>query len=214
MSTNIFQSSFLYTASGTPNPTQAQAFQTPTSAGSLLIVVVGWEQGSTITSLTSSGGNTYIALPLIVGATTHQTQAFYCLSAVGGNETVTVNFSGSGAIFIEVIVAEYPFVVSGLSQHAEAVGNSSIPSASITTTALNSIIVNYADGGGSFTWTSVDGFVLRIPAGRTSLQDQIAGSGLVTGTFNTGSGSWECGIAAFPIANPVAGFTPTQHIDV
>ncbi len=208
---SILQCNSTYFGNSGGAATETLAFIQNVQAGSLLFVVVGWETGVTITSVTTAHDTfTAVAAAQTATATTHQSQAFYCLSAFGGATTVSVAFSGAGGTFVALCIEELAYTVSGLSFTAQqpGTGTASATSPSITTTVLQSLVIGWVDAGTPFVWhvTGGSGYTLRTNAPpatvtRDALEDQILGPGTYTAQFTaaSGTGAWTCGVAAFSI---------------
>jgi hypothetical protein len=165
-----------YFANGTAATSEALAYTSQPTIGNMLFVVIGWEHGAsiTVTSVTDTLTNTYVSLPQATGGN-HALQAFYAISnkSTGAN-TVTANFSGVGATFVQLTIAEYSGI-SSIDQHGENGGASSPQvSPTITTSKPHECILGYADDGQG-NWTAGSGWTLRSSLGginvRSTLQD-------------------------------------------
>lgn len=198
------KANYFANAGGAAN--ESLGFPLNTTLGNLTFLVVGWESGVTITSVTSTLGETVHSLPAIVGPT-HSCQAFYVLSAAAGGNGFRANFSGGGGTFVQMIIAEYEMngVTTALTFHAEQTGTvQNCSSPSITTTDALSILIGYADGIASTSSVTSPWNLETASTGlRSGLEDQTAAAG----TFNAAianstipGGGWECGIAAFTVA--------------
>ena len=191
-------------------PSEQLAFVQTTSAGSLLFCVVAWETtgGITITSVAGTS-DTYTAVgpALTATGTSHQAQAFYCLSGAGGASTVKVSFSGAGGTFVAMSIVEYGFVVSSLAQTAQTTANSTTPnSGAVVATGFRNIAVGYAAAGSSGIFVAGTGFNWRGLSNAvgfvswSALEDQIVGPGSIAANFTTSpAAAWVCGIAVFPL---------------
>lgn len=221
---SILQCNSTYFGNSGGAATETLAFIQNVQAGSLLFVVVGWETGISITSVTTTHDTfTAVAAAQTATATTHQSQAFYCLSAFGGATTIRVAFSGAGGTFVAICMEELAYTVTGLSFTAQqpGTGTPSATSPSITTTAIQSLVIGWVDAGTPFIWavTGGSGYTLRtnVPpttVTRDALEDQILGPGTYTAKFSasSGTGAWTCGVAAFAVSVPPLGSPQLQQI--
>lgn len=193
---------------------KAMSYLNNVIAGNLLFIVVGWETTGTPVTITGTGsalGNTFIALPLIAGPT-HSCQAFYCINAIGGNETFTASFSGTGGTFIQIALAEYPMnsLTAVLKAHTENTGvaQNCTTTASITTTATLSLLIQYADGIAGTTSVASPWYLESAATGlRAGVADRFNAAGTYSALISNSSipgGGWECGIVAFTMVPKAA----------
>lgn len=118
------------------------------TAGDLTVVIVGWSNSSSVSSVTDDGGNQYVlAIGPLTNAGGNISQSIYYAKNIKSSTTITANFS-SAAGAPDVRVLEY----SGLdpanpldtntAAAAEAIGSGTqADSGAITTTFANNVIV-------------------------------------------------------------------------
>ncbi len=199
--TNSFvQKTDAYFPSATGAASKSVVFSSPVSAADLLFCTVGWEtgNGSLIGSVSDSIGNTYTALPLVVNSP-HQMQGFYAFSSGSGADTITVNFSGAGGIYIGIACGEWSGPTH-LDVHAEAIGSSTTPtSGSVTPGNMGELLIGYADDATN-TWAARGAWMLRSSATnvRYGLEDQLSSAaGPAAASFSIYGAPWTAGVAAF-----------------
>jgi hypothetical protein len=198
--------SFVQVAAATPqtaSSTVSVAYKVAQTAGDLNIVVVGWnDTTSVVNTPTDTQGNTYL---LAVGPTTAsgaRQSIYYAKNIKGGGNTVTVTFNQAAAA-VDVRVLEYKGLsqTSPLDVTAAAVGSSTTASSgSATTTSANELIFG-ADTIATGTPGPGAGFTTRII---TSPDSDIAEDKIVstTGSYSatapvSPSGYWVMQMATF-----------------
>ncbi len=187
----------------TPSSAQSTvsvAFPAAQVAGDLNVVVVGWnDTTSVVNSVTDSRGNVY---QLAIGPTTRTTtlsQSIYYASGIAaGANTVTVTFN-KAATAVDVRIAEYRGVTT-LDAKAGASGNgSSANSGAATTTAANELIVGAATVANS-TKSAGSGFTARIITSPNSdlLEDRVVtATGSYSATATLSGGGWVMQMVTF-----------------
>ena len=203
------------TASQTPQTTVSVAYAAAQVSGDLNVVVVGWNDSSTVVSgVTDSSGNTYT---LAVGPTVqsgYATQSIYyapnVAQAAAGANTVTVTFA-SAATFPDIRILEY----SGADPNnpvdvtAANSGNSATTDSGPATTTNATDLIFGANLGQAATIGPGAGFTQRLlpaPDGNV-LEDQMVS---VAGSYDAGaplsaSAPWIMQMVAFrtPLGNTV-----------
>ena len=202
-------------ASQTPQTTVSVAYAAAQVSGDLNVVVVGWNDSSTVVSgVTDSSGNTYT---LAVGPTVqsgYATQSIYyapnVAQAAAGANTVTVTFA-SAATFPDIRILEY----SGADPNnpvdvtAANSGNSATTDSGPATTTNATDLIFGANLGQAATIGPGAGFTQRLlpaPDGNV-LEDQMVS---VAGSYDAGaplsaSAPWIMQMVAFrtPLGNTV-----------
>ena len=198
--------SFVQVAAATPqtaSSTVSVAYKVTQTAGDLNIVVVGWNDTTSLANTpTDTLGNTYT---LAVGPTTAsgaRQSIYYAKNIKGGSNTVTVTFNQAAAA-VDVRVLEYKGLsqTSPLDVTAAGVGSSTTASSgSATTTSANELIFG-ADTIATGTPGPGAGFTTRII---TSPDSDIAEDKIVstTGSYSatapvSPSGYWVMQMATF-----------------
>lgn len=193
------QQNIAYTANGTLVTSKALAYPSSVTVGDLLFVVFSNANQNAISSVTDTRGNAWTFLPL-KAANGVDLQAFYTFTTSSGTDTVTGTFGGTGAGYVTEAIAEYSNVTA-IDSHAENSGASGTqPSTTLTTTAVNDLVVDYVIGLGSTTLAGGSGYTMRTAStgNRTGIEDKTASSaGSVTGTWTGVGGAWSAGIASF-----------------
>jgi hypothetical protein len=199
------------------------AYNIPVVAGQFLIDIYVWVNTPTInmTSKTDSLGNTWNCDPQLIisgGATSIECHSFASFS---GSDTVTTNFSGSGASFIGMVHAAFQGV-NAIDQNAQQVGSSSTwNSQSVTTTHPNELLIGwFATSQGFSNISSTAPWIMRATNIRSvGLQSQyLQPAGTYNASFNsTPSVPFSAGIITlFPFsgsqqAGPTQDAGPTQE---
>jgi hypothetical protein len=177
-------------------------------AGNFNVVIVGWnDNGSTtaVSSVTDSAGNTYVQAQASAARKVALSQAiFYAKNiVVNPRNTVTAHFSGTGASFPEIRIAEYRGIdtPTPLDASSTAAGHSGTPTAAaITTSAADDLIVCGLICQSAMVTEVGDGFINRLTGGfHEVLEDQgatAAGEVTHTDTLNNWS-DWVIQLAAF-----------------
>src|SRR6185437_7487915 len=138
----------------TPLSTVTLSFDGAQNAGDLIVVAIGWSDGtSTVSSVTDSSGNSYA---LAIGPTRYSgtaSQSIYYAKniAAAGANTVTVSFSAA-VQYPDVRIAEYSGLdgISPLDVTAGSANSStSMDSGGAATTNANDLLVgaSYVSGG-------------------------------------------------------------------
>jgi chitodextrinase len=200
-------------ASGSPQSSISATFTSAQTAGNLIVVAVGWTNGtSVVTSVTDSRGNTYaLAIGPTVFTGTRSSSIYYAkniVSASAGANTVRVTFSSS-VPFPDLRMAEYSGLdtTNPLDVAAGAAGTgTACSSGAATTTSANDLLIGADDLSGTTTAPG-SGFTQRqLSSNGHILEDRIVstvGSYSATATQNA-SGSWVMQMAAFRAAGTAA----------
>jgi hypothetical protein len=205
--------------SGSYLTTRDVAFPSSLTAGNLLVASVGYCSDTDATStptIVDGHGNTWVALPTSVSALDgsgffNYSRIFYCLNAVAGADTVTINIASNGAQFLAIELYEFNGEASWkLDAHAENSGlDGTQPSSGSISTAGTDVLVGVVGTRYLGTITS--------PGGVWS-QDGVLVNFDGEHAVNTASGSynfnptgdalirgWGAGIASFKVAPPATG---------
>jgi hypothetical protein len=206
------------------NPISA-TYASAQSAGDLNVVIVGWNDStSTVTSITDTSGNSYVAAvgPVSISGTATQ-RIYYAANikaAAAGANTVTVTYSAS-VVWPDVRIIEYsgistssPFDV-GVS--ASGTGTA-INSGAVTTTNANDLLVA-SDYVANVTSAADPTYVQRfLSAGGETVEDKTV---TATGAYSAAatqnaSGWWLMQLAAFRAAtsNPVPVISTISPVSV
>lgn len=206
---------FVQIADNLPGTGTTTTFTNPENAGDLNVVIVSWDNSTSVTSVTDSNGNTYVLAATSSG--TGLAEAIYYARnisvATTTTPTVTVNFV-KALSDADVRVAEY----TGFSSAAVTVdnwignaGGSSPATSNNVTTSTSSLIV----GAGAAVQQFTSG---GIPSGLTTRGINVFGdvtmdsNGAVpAGTYAAGAnvtGGWVMQAAGFSI-NGITTATPT-----
>jgi hypothetical protein len=198
-----------------PQTSVTVPFNTVQSAGDLSVVVVGWNDGtSLVDSVTDSAGNPYeLAVgPTVLSGTASQA-IYYARNIAGGTNSVTVSFSVP-AVSADIRVLEYQGAdqyspVDGTAANSGNSANSS--SGSLTTTNATDLVV-----GANLVLTMTSGAgtgfqerLLTSPDGDIAEDTMVSSAGTYTAAAPlTASGPWIMQAAAFRTAS---GTAPVTH---
>jgi PKD repeat protein len=187
-------------------PTVQVPFPSAQGAGNLNVVVVGWEDTSTVASVTDSAGNVYTRAvgPHTFGTSLSQS-IYYAknIKAAGAGNTVTVKFSGSG-MYPDVRVVEYRGAdpVNPLDVTAGASGTGTLAATpSVTTTAANALLF-----AATTVWTHVtgpgSGFTQRVITYNGNIVEDraVSAMGGYNATAPMTNGNWVMQMVAFRAA--------------
>ncbi len=194
-----------YATPQTPETTVTVPFASAQSAGDLNVVVVGWANSTSTTSVTDASGNTYA---LAVGPTSvsgYQYQSIYyaknIAAATAGANAVTVTFSPAAA-YPDIRILEY----SGADPNnpvdvtAAASGTSGTTSATATTTNATDLIFG-ANDVWTYTTGPGSGFtqrMLTVPDGDIAEDEMVTTTGSYSATAPlSSSGAWVMQMVAF-----------------
>jgi Galactose oxidase-like, Early set domain/Bacterial Ig domain len=208
-----------YAVPQTPQATVTVPFTAAQLAGSLNVVVVGWNDSTaTITSVTDSRGNVYnvAAAPTVrAGAASHAMYYAPNIAAAGaGANVVTVRFSVA-AMYPDVRVLEYSGLdtvsplVGGVGASGSGATSSSgslaVPSGSILLVAGNVVEKKTNAAGTGFTSR-----MITAPNGDIAEDRVVTAAGTYSGTASLASGYWVMQMAAFrqPSGPPPPDTTP------
>lgn len=197
-----------------PTTSSTQAYTGNTVAGNMLFAVVTWFTTGVTCSLTDSQGNTWVpigAAPRFQNNTSSSlAQAFYALNTVGGANTVTFHWSGTGGTFQEFAVAEYSGVnafdgydFDGASGWINCVGASAAPASTLSGTAAThdstELFIAYGGSTNDETWTAGNACTLRTSGSAlVALEDKTVTNGTYFPAFTLGASSaWAVGSAMF-----------------
>jgi len=151
------------------------------TAGNLNIVVVGWKDATrSISSVTDSAGNTYVAAASVTTGTGLRQAIYYTKAKASAGNAVTVTFGGGAATSPDVRILEY----SGVSLLDRSSGSSGTTQvASFGNTPANTSSANELVFGSCISSTTASagtGFTSRIVTASTVIEDK----------FLTTIGSW------------------------
>ena len=172
--------------------TIVQAFTSPVTAGSLIVVAVSWGNSSTLTC-SDTQGNLYTTLPTQFDSSNDQALGIcYAPNAQAGATTVTATF-GSNASYRRILVHEYrgiattnPVdVTTGTIANGTTAANA-ITTGSVTTTTAGALIfAAVMDDAGTTTIQAGTGFTLRASTSSDlASEDRVQPAiGPISGTF-------------------------------
>jgi hypothetical protein len=202
---------YLQGAYATPQTAQsavAVTLQSPQSAGNLLVVIAGWNDGTaSISSVTDSRGDTFA---LAIGPTRRTTaisqSIYYAKNVLGGSNTVTVRFNRA-ATFADIRVLEYAGLdpVAPFDSAAAASGfGGQADTGVLTTHAAGDLLV-----AGDTVWTGSPnagtGYTTRMITNPDAdiVEDRVAAA---AGSYNAtapvvGPNNWVIQVAAFKPAS-------------
>jgi hypothetical protein len=203
---------------GTPAATLQFKFPSPQVAGDLNVCNFGWyDATSTLTSVTSSNGNTYTPIGSVYqvgGAVASSMWSYYASGINSGNETVTAtwNHGSPTAAFPEIKCGEYSGV-NAVDKTAITSGTTgtAMSSPSITTTNAHDVIVgfnlvahttNAAEAGWTQRYLTTSGNILE------DIKPGATGTFAASATQQT-SGSWMMQVIAF---EPGSAATPAPTL--
>lgn len=198
--------------------TAGNIFGSNVTAGDTILVTVTWVGNTglqTITSLTDTLGNTFVAEPMnqIAPSTDYQqmvSQEFYALNSPGGAEGVTAVWGGStGGAYLSII----EITPSVFDQIVQTQGNNFNPSAGTVTTTINGEFANASaiqdNASGFSTFTAGSGWTLwQNGAGGAQNNGQEyqnqSTAGSITGNFSSPfTGRWVADMIFFkPAGGP------------
>ncbi len=200
--TPVVPISFVQVASATPQSPSASVsvtYQAAETLGDMNIVVVGWnDTSSVVKSVSDSAGNTYyLAVGPTLGSGLSQS-IYYASNIVGGSNTVNVTFS-QAAVYPDVRILEYKGV-EALDTTAGAGGTGTAANSGAATTAIANELIIGADTISTTEKAVGSGFTSRIVTSPDSdlVEDKIvttAGSNSATATLS--SGAWVMQMATF-----------------
>jgi len=144
------------------------------AAGNTVVIRVTLRNPSSGTiSATDSRGNTYTVDANVANGTSMRTTlvSAYIGTALASGDTITVSHPSSGSS--AAVAGEYSGIVATgrVDVTGTATGNSATPSASVTTTAGNRLIVGLVGSANHRTWTEASGWT-----GLTHVQASCGGS--------------------------------------
>ena len=163
----------------------ALSYVSPQTAGNLNIVVVGWnDTTSIVTSVSDSRGNTYAqAGGMITGSSACGSRSTTPKTLAAGSNTVTVVFN-QAARYVDVRILEYSGLDTSnpLDVTASAAGSSATPnSGAATTTSANELIFGAGTTATGF-YAPGSGFTTRIITGDGDIaEDKVVSS---TGSYS------------------------------
>ena len=182
--------------------TDTFSFNMPNTGGNTLFlnyVWLGQTANVTITSITDTAGNTgWTLLPrqTINSSTTAPyptyAQAAYCLNCKSGANTVTVNFSGSGAAYTGASISEWlASAAASFDTYAQQVITSASPSSPSITTATNGeLLIGYG--------STQDGFVTVTPSSGWTTRTCNFRSVSLQSMFNQPQGTYSNSFTSVP----------------
>lgn len=173
----------------------ALAFNSNTTAGSLLAVCVSLDDAvHTISSVTDTQGNTFVASDTLTGSANSNMQLWHAVNTSGGADTVTVHLS-AGAPGGWALMHEYAGAATSTPVDvtwAASGNNATFDLGSQTTTASGDVVMSCISANGG-TYTPSNAFTSREQNLSLDTADKIispAGSQDVAWTNNTGSQTW------------------------
>ena len=211
--------SFVQVASATPPGSVASVTATypgAQAAGNFNIVVVGWRGlKALVQSVTDSAGNTYtLAVGPVTGTLLRQ-YIYFAANIKGGNNTVTVTWTGNMATTPDVRILEYAGVVpeGSLDQRAEASGTGTTSQCGpVTTTSANELIfaanTTIATLGAA---SAGSGYTSRNPSDKNIAEDQFATRHRELQRNRSSDGVRQLGHANGDLpGGPLSGFIPSR----
>jgi hypothetical protein len=197
------------------------AFPSNTTPKSLLIASCSLTYNPSAVSVTSvqdTQGNTWVVLPNLAGLTNTgggatETMWFaYALNTLGGANTVTFNFGGTGVYYAQIDVAEYANVSGLRAAGAGTIGSSATPTTDSITPQIGDLLLAYAGtyfATGSYLTAPPSGLVLRetVNSGSSGFADGLAvAAGSQSAAFTANMSShWTAGLVAFIPVTPSTG---------
>ena len=187
-------------------PTVQVSFPSAQAAGNLNVVVVGWEDSSTVASVTDSAGNLYTRAvgPHAVGSKLSQS-IYYAknIKAAGAGNTVTVKFSGAG-MYPDIRVVEYRGLdpLYPLDVTAGGTGTGMLATTPTVTTTKPNVLLFAA----TTVWTHVTGpgagFTQRVITGNGNIVEDRAVNAIAgyNATAPMTKGDWVIQMVAFRAA--------------
>lgn len=200
-----------YAAPQSSKTAVSAAYPTAQQAGNANIVVVGWNDTfASITSLSDSAGNQYLAAVPTFQANGMSQAIYYAAGIQPGANTVTVNFNQPAA-FVDLRITEYSGLSAGgdlFESGTSAAGNgSNADSGPVSVSSTGDLIFAAGMTATAFT-AAAAGFTLRVitsPDGDI-VEDQVAGGpGLYHGPATANPGAWLMQVAAFRVPASSAG---------
>ena len=197
---------FIQVAAATPqspSSTVSVSYATSQIAGDMNIVVVGWNDStSVVQSVKDSLGNSY---SLAIGPTTGtalRQSIYYAKNIVSGSNKVTVTFN-QAATFPDIRILEYSGLdtTSPLDQTAGASGKSATPSSGSATTKFATELIFGANTVFTGNKAAGTGFVVRIitsPDADLAEDEMVTAKASYSATATLGaSGAWVMQMATF-----------------
>lgn len=193
-----------YAVPQTPQSVVNVAFAGAQTAGSLNVVVIGWDDAtSQVVSVTDNRGNTYLpALATTVQPGVQSQVIYYAANIVAApSNTVTVTFTGA-VPYPDVRIAEYRGIDTAapldVAKGASGTGTAA-DSGSVSTTVASTLLVG-ASYVSSVTTAAGSGFTSRMitsPNGSILEDSVVSAVGSYSATATTGGGNWIMLMAAF-----------------
>lgn len=172
------------TATGDNGATSiSAAFPASVTSGSLLVAVVSWDGGGTLSGVTDTAGNTWQLIGTSTLSTTDQqrVQMAYAMNANAGATTVSANFA-SNIGWRRLAIGEWSGVatsaaldVQGGQQGSNTTATDNVTSGNVTPTANGELIVGGAANTNlaTVTITAGTGFTKRASGDVIALEDQV-----------------------------------------
>ncbi len=198
---------FVQLAYSTPQTAQtsvAVTFTNTEAAGDTNIVVIGSDSlASTISSVTDTAGNTYVAAAPLTRGTSNSQAIYYAKNVAAAKPTITVTFSASST-FPDIRIMEYSGLdtVAPFDTSVSGIGtNNPGNSGTLNTNYPTDLIVAAGTVQNTFSAAGA-GYTLRVITSPDSdiVEDQVVTS---TGAYSataTASGNWVMQAAAFRAA--------------
>jgi hypothetical protein len=173
-----------------------------TAAGSLIVVGVGWQNGSTsITSVTDNQSNTYVSADAAVVNGNAGAQIWYCENATGGVTSVTVTWSASaGRGQPTVYEISGAATANAKDQTSSGTGSgTALAVASFTPTVANSIAIAVGYLPTNTTWTAGTDYTLGSTQNRMGTERRImtSASAQTAPLTSSASNTWAYAAATF-----------------
>jgi hypothetical protein len=186
--------------------TVGKAFASNNTAGNLLVAFVNAKPTTSVT-ISDSAGNTWSSALAGHDVGGEGSALFYCLSAKGGANTVTI---ANGGTFVSLALIEYSNAGATFSFDTTA-GNSNVSSAvpaqvSIALAQANELCTTmYVGGGGGSTLTPATGNTIEI--GATTFNQAMDAQPSSSGAFVAGAASGQAGSWSVVAAGFIASFS-------
>src|SRR5438552_1121030 len=188
-----------------------------TLSGNSMVVAVQQDSGTGLLSVSDNKGNLY-NLAKANNDGSQMVSVYYASNIIAGAQTITLSFSASGANYVSAVAAEFYNVAPASAldgASASSAVSTSVTAGTLTTTADNDLIFQYAtedsDGGnttwiaGSSPWTMLAADYFDAQAAQYQVQST---HGAVNATFNQGS-SKKFNSVAIALKAATAGTAPS-----
>jgi glucose/arabinose dehydrogenase len=180
--------------------TNSRAFNSPNTAGDLIVVYVIWNNTGAVTFSDSRGNSYASATARITWGGNWSAQVFYAKNVLGGSNTVTATFGTAITSFGTMYIHEYSRLdkVNPVDVTASAIGSTAaMSSGNVTTTNANDLLfapgasINNVNQGGT-------GYTTRSTAFGNRTQDRtVTTTGSYAGTARQNGNAWVMQLVAF-----------------